>query len=485
MKRQRMVMAVVLCLSAWPVVQAQPIVDQVRLRALLGVTGQGSISHLAQEALAVLYLGLGLEDFIPEIGAVVDMCAFLAGTGGTVRVDGGGGTVRVDGGGVVLSERPAFFAPGDVIASVGGAPFPTRDLVIVDEFDLDELASILRDGPLDRLHESGLASGERADLLWELVYGGVVERAGGQVDQTPVPHGHLVLYHALASIGTPFWIESVDHHPGADVLTLDLRAFDGQETLVHAMTMQYDDSDNIRDVVGRALRGFQDASINLSWGLTSCALAEAYSAAGTDDPATTEAHTSFVDFIDQTLAESGDAAQILIDLCEALVTGGVVAPHDGQDPMDACIGSDPHQPDYSVLVWTMLAELERGLRMLADRSEWPLDEIGTVSNIAVHASAGNQSLPFPMPPAAFAGIMTVTACTSGSQLEGLPTARFSNAEDFVPHEQVGAAGAWFRAPEAAQLSGVPELGYWGTSFASPFAALATVVPAQPVDHGCP
>ncbi len=96
------------------------------------------------------------------------------------------------------------------------------------------------------------------------------------------------------------------------------------------------------------------------------------------------------------------------------------------------------------------------------------------------AAAGNQGLGFPMPPASWSGVRGVEANVLGETNK----ASFSNVGSVTPvDDQVRALGAWFVSPEVHSTDEVP-LGYWGTSFAAPTAALQYLSVADQPEN-CP
>jgi subtilisin family serine protease len=93
---------------------------------------------------------------------------------------------------------------------------------------------------------------------------------------------------------------------------------------------------------------------------------------------------------------------------------------------------------------------------------------GQPGGVRYFAAAGNQGFAFPMPPAAWPGVIGVEAC-SGTSMER--DTRFSNrgtTTASVAQPAHRARGAYFASPEA--LDGAA-LVYWGTSFAAPSAAV--------------
>ena len=386
---------------------------------------------LAQELIQALRAGTQLPP--PEH----DLCAFLAGNGGNPRVDGGAGTGRVDGGGL-LESLVAPFNQDDLDEAWLGSLAWDRGplaLAIIDAFDLPWLLDVAASAP---------TSVAANDTWSERVRAWTIARAEPSPDGQGwvVPHGHLVLYHALRVLSFPAideahvsWQPMGDRHVRLElslgetqhVIDLFHLEFDGLGGLVEALgTVHADD--------------FTDHQVVMSWGISDCAVVASYEAAA---------------------ASGGGSLSYLVHL-HALVASAV-----GRDLVETlCEAFQPHLPGdlpCEEAFATVVALVELDLRA-SERVDWPEDQVaGGLTRL--FASAGNQALPFPMPPAAWPGVMGVAACSPSDPA----TAWFSNRGDYLPREHLVAPGAWF----ASNLEGAfdARAGYWGTSFAAPYAAI--------------
>lgn len=257
-------------------------------------------------------------------------------------------------------------------------------------------------------------------------------------------------------------VDAVDRTEVADAGDLDRVALDlkvqGRAFRVHLERIRFQDVATIHD----AMQGFVDRYGNetiaiTSWGLVDCALARSYGDAAASDP---NVPTSLGDYLLQ-LIRSPESRELLVQVCEAFESWLTQSPdwsHGGPRP-----GCD--EP-LALALALALALMEK---QAAEDVGWPFagdadnpDAQRTLPFGRVYASAGNQGRPFPMPPAAWPGVMGVAACDASGVLAG-----YSNVGDFIDTEHVRAPGGWF----PLEVNGI-EVGYWGTSFAAPHAALA-------------
>lgn len=400
----------------------------------------------------------------------LDSCGLVGGAGRLVG-DGGGGVLFADGGagrlvgdggagrlvgdgGAVLQVRPdPYFVASDVVEPwalelehvAGQLPgLAGTAFAIVDRFDLDRLP--VRDtGRIDR--EAALLAA--ADL---------VLAARDETDGVVVvPHGHLVLHHMLQLViaqvpeGSQVLV-TVGEATGDGPTRVDVSWDDVEGSVrIDLYPMQYDTLDGLEDALA-SLAADDTVRIVMSWTLSNCVLVERYmqevdvdalretGVAGTTD-LVVESYAAFlIDLIG--LARSGDEAELLDTLCEAF--GGVEQP---------CTDS--------FLIAVLLAFLD-------GRAEADVGASIEQEHLwrRVFAAAGNHRMPFPLPPASWPHVYGVAAC--------MPTltgnAWFTNRGDVVRNEHVLAPGAWY--PVASTTDGDGQLGYWGTSFAAPYAALA-------------
>jgi hypothetical protein len=412
-----------------------------------------SVGGLAAELLQELYEALP-PDGEAEDGSSTsadDVCGFVAGTGGKARIDGGGELAP-------FWTAPGFFQTPDQIDATWfqgelGEPFRS-DIAIIDEFDLDRLASRLEDlAPAD------------LDTVRAVLEAGRVTTTSGSLE---VKHGHLVLHHLLMILAHG-GIRSLDlvvpSDGGSALLTVVGHAQD--PVRVHLFPIEFDGLKGLQDALG-AIGGFTDpVAVVTSWGITGCRLAEAYTedalaphaAAGATFETIVELAYDVLYAIAN--AASGDERdEFLADVCATLL------------PNDDC-----GVPEVRAFVATIVAlvEFERlAEEEVVDRAT----EAWGRSDVGFFASAGNERLPFAMPPASFDGVVAVAACSPSS---GVNRAWFSNVGDVdvVRGHEVIAIGAWFAAPDLAHAP--IGLGYWGTSFAAPLAAVVSGPPANPGD----
>lgn len=383
-----------------------------------------------------------------------EVCASLPGTGGVPRVDGGGNP-RMDGGygahpgdwgGTLFAPFPPMnpslwpYAATDghevafpLAVAVGR---PQTRMAVIDAFDVYVFEAVGNDAELD------------AAELWTIL---IADLLGGRVEASPVPHGNLVLYHLLALWAHPDGLhvrlrEAGNHR----VLLVRARTWD-REVELHLLEITYGDVSTIDDAM-QAARALGDVVVVASWGLVDCALAAGYHAEAEEGRASASAPATFAAYLAAALEASSEAAELMESLCAAFK----VEIHEAIGPVDC---SDPSS--RGLLTVAALAQMD----------VWARGAVGwdAFGDTVVFASAGNQGLPFPMPPAAWPGVVGVEACMAG---EPGQRAEFSNvgAIGLSREFSARALGAWFATP--ARGSSSETLGYWGTSFAAPAAAAA-------------
>ena len=398
------------------------------------------------------------------VGSVDNVCAALLGSGGVPRVDGGGGNPHVDGGGATRLVR----TQGPSIDPTSLDVWPSNHLVIVDSFDLDALA----------MDFGAVASGAVAPHAlagdWALASR---QPAADAPHEAVVEHGHVVLAHVLSLIqrlvvaAVAFDVTTTPADGGVvQHALLHLVIADGVDLEIHLVHIEFDQVDTIARAMAFAAAlqtgGLGSAAGNLprrdgdavesvvvtSWGLTDCTLAERYADTDVHDPDT--AFESFVAYVIDLALSNPDGYVLLDELClafEPYLPSGVVVP---------CTPS--------VLAAALFMVLDDRAASAVGWPRWPAQEhlIGRVPYGRVYAAAGNQSLPFPMPPAAWPGVYGVSACDA---VEPTPSARswYANLGDYIVHEHMVAPGGAFAAPIVGA-----RLGYYGTSYAAPHAALA-------------
>jgi hypothetical protein len=396
----------------------------------------------------------------------VPYCAWLAGTGGGAYLDGGGGGAYLDGGGTVLAPKPLSVSdmvlrpPPETVADALG----TNHVVIVDAFHLQEIANALAVGWDDEVDDAQAWEERIASMT---VAAGFLEVDGRYV----VPHGHVVLYHTLRlaypAAGGPINAVIVNGVDGGEPTRIELEVgLKGDPTATLRITLvpiTFDDIETIKDAMALTSGGdYADAAVVTSWALTDCALAQGYlTAQGLDEtPRTLTQYLARLVFGDANDAEAEASEDLIVALCEAF---------------------RPFMPDPSlvcsnyVLLLAYLAALEIEAATVIG---WDID--GRVPYGRVFAASGNQGLPYPMPPAAWPGVYGVSACGDSDVAKAV----WANFGDFLVFEHVSAAGAWFSVPSLDGLA-TEQLGYWGTSFAAPHAALTLGVTGSPttVPHG--
>ena len=395
-----------------------------------------------------------------------DVCATVVGMGGTAKIDGGGGLGRL---------VDPFDADDDVLdvawlASVVGLPVPT--IVIVDEFELDGLGRAVRDGATFEPYVLAEVMADGAVLR-----SGSAHRAGATAEpyEIEVVHGHLILHHVLSIlVAKGFDVEGVIlGSAGEPSMTLALAA-GAEPVLVHLYDIEFaglfgleEALDGISELQG-ASNGHPPLAVVISWGLTGCGLDAAYTDAGDQGSITARNGTeiqTFIEYLYDAIVRLGDGSAVVEEVCTGLQA--ITGPDGGVD----CKASEEQAMVATIVAlarFERLAESAFGLRMPDDP---PV-------NTVFFAAAGNESFPVAMPPASFGSVLAVAACTPTSAYTS-DRAWFSNVGD--EHHAYGEAvapGGWFAAPSVAGVmretdGAMPDLGYWGTSFAAPLAALAS------------
>jgi hypothetical protein len=373
----------------------------------------------------------------PENEWPISTCARLLGAGGSSKLDGGGNLVAAS---PTFFERGMVVEPTDIVAGLTPSP-AIGTIVIVDHFDLGSLKDSL----------SAMSSHDRG-ALWNAFYAA----------DSNVPHGHLVAYHALAHLD---WteLELPSNQSGNDRLEFTLKFGTADVVQVRLAHIQYDDMSSIETAMAESNQG--GAIVVTSWSLVDCALATQYSelsAAGT-------APETFVDYMRAALDAAGDSANLMHDLCTAFL-------HSSPSVSDDIDCSDPEDLlDLGTIaaIAAMSVQASEDVGMREEDGSWDRSW-DPVMSATVFAAAGNQGLPFPMPPAAWPPVIGVEACT-----RAVPgRSRFSNAGSLGPgygDRAVRALGAWFATNEWLEdtddENARTRLGYWGTSFAAPAAAM--------------
>ena len=280
-----------------------------------------------------------------------------------------------------------------------------------------------------------------------------------QPEAASVPHGHLVAYHLLSQLPVGTQIEDV-RMPGADRLEIVVRDPQRVQTSIHLVGIDFDDFYSIRAGLV-AVPNDDDAVVVLSWGLVDCELAAAY-ARLPEDPSVTTIMEFFGAALHAVAGELVDFAELL---CVEFEKAGKVDLLDIPQGQDCATVAPEHLVGLAAVV--AVAEFSEAAFAALD---WTPDEATTH-----FAAAGNQGLGFPMPPASWSEIVGVEACADLADGSSPPDkASFSNVGS-MPFDDhwTRALGAWFQTPEVHPMSNAP-LGYWGTSFATPTAALRNV-----------
>lgn len=391
-----------------------------------------------------------------------EICAYLVGTGGNPRVDGGGN---------LLALAPAFLATTEGHAAgrsdyrIVSEPVTRPTLYILDDFHIESLLHSLS----VRLKEDVISVDEVDGFqdLWRALVGYVLDLDAVSDVEVSISHGHLVAFHALAQLPERTVIQDVSRRSasGADRLVLTMRVGASPTFEVHLVDIDFDDLESI----GEAMRTVGSPPentvhvVNMSWGLVDCALARAYDADGatsTDEPASE--YDSLAAYLRAALEESQGFLEKVAELCVELQP--LLADRLGLDDPDDLRCDDPHVL-ASLGTAAVVADVSSRARSVLDDS--------VASEVAYFVAAGNQGLAFPMPPAGWTGFVGVEACALGSP----GRSSFSNAGSSIDAQggTVRALGAWFDvdlvAIDEASGSLLGPLGYWGTSFAAPTAAM--------------
>ncbi len=425
------------------------------------------------------------RDARPEEGT----CTYLGGSSGslvadggsgTLLADGGSGTVLGDGGGVLEPFSAAHFALDDSVRAwsllavaaadrEGSLSVPIElhdEIAIIDHFELDAFAEGMAGAFQSDLHRSleiaaALALSPRVDL--DLVSGSVA-----------VPHGHLVLHHTVqVLIGHHGGVRDVgiEHLDAPRRVEVTLTWSDTVSAKVTLLPMSFVTLEGLLDALTfLAAPDQQRQRIVMSWTLSNCTLVERYLEAtrenvagspGTEPDASIATSSSYATFVFELLADgiADDGQPLLAELCRAM--------RQADDELDSIPCDD------AFALATLLADLDR--RAYDDIGG---DVRGLTSDMLwqrTYAAAGNHRLPFPLPPASWPGVYGVAACTPTQP----DSAWFTNRGDVLAEEHLIAPGAWYFELPFGDVAG--ELGYWGTSFAAPYAALR--FPGQAGSHG--
>lgn len=383
------------------------------------------------------------QDESGEIPDEFPICTYLVGTAGTVP--------RLDGGGEALA---AFSSEFSAIDRIERSAYPLASfedgaqLVIVDHFVLDVLANSLETwGPLV------VDASPPNDDLWSALVGFLL--GSEDPSQAFVPHGHVVAFHALsllppgAVISATRW-ESEYHY----ILDVERERGDGsvERLTVHLIDINFYSIETIKRAMGVVSLLGPPAAVVMSWGLVDCFVRDAY--LGTTAPAT------LAEYVSESLSGREDVEELVLGLCSAV----------------EAVRTELDIDDCEAENFERIAVLGP-LAYFADLNKRSNEAVeGVPGGHSYFAAAGNQGLSFSMPPAAWAGIHAVEACVlSDGGSAGLPW--FSNrgtTAEGDDAEPVSSLGAWFETVETreGEQGGEPEvLGYWGTSFAAPAAAV--------------
>ena len=384
------------------------------------------------------------------------ICGVVVGMGGNPKVDGGGG----------LEMLASPFVGANELSSIDLAPALGADvpsIAIIDEFALTALAAALRDEETQAFRNLGevVASGG-------VLKSGFTTTAVGPVAAVDVVHGHLVLHHVLSILhGLDAAIEGIEFGTGHGARTTLSLTVGGSPVALY-----------LYDIEFVALNGLQEAlddifalpeetvpiplAVVMSWGLTGCDLEAAYARFdGGAAPAAQNdtAIQTVAEFLYDAVARLAERDAIVSEVCAALEADR--AENQPEHPSEIPCEDEAQRNTVGTVV--ALAQFE----LLAwERVDWKRR-----GDVVFFASSGNQSLPFAMPPASFGSVVAVAACMPTST-QAAPRAWFSNAGDDHPSDgsEAIALGAWFAAPA---IDGLETAGYWGTSFAAPFAAVAS------------
>lgn len=405
-----------------------------------------------QRSLAVAAPGLDLGVYDAD-----DLCGYIGGSGGTSKLDGGGWLAT-------LNPRDFDQVRDPVTIDVAAALFrePPVRLVVIDEFELQALAfaiGALQDRPFAHpFVASGLATSMEAGL--------------------EVAHGHLVAHHVAALLNQRGFRLSpsteLQVREAAQRLRLTFERDDGTSVAVDLYDAEFDRLESLEAaLVEVAVSASIDgpAAVVLSWGLTGCALRDSYtwwearpagSASAAVFPRLSDFAVAVTSAYDGFITATG-AIPVTRTICDA-VSAFSRSGAGGSDDLECGNLEVRASVATTVLFASYAAIAEEALGGASST------RAATMSDAHLYfAAAGNDGLPYPMPPASFDGIVAVAACKP----TGPERAWFSNEGD---HDEDGieaiALGAWFPVRFRAEDL---RLGYWGTSFAAPLAALASAL----------
>lgn len=401
-------------------------------------------------------------------GAAV--CIHFAGAGANPRWDGGGGLVST----AIGPEADPRLAFADAILQVhewgdhvrhwapqsgGGAR-----IVIVDEFDLETLLG------------SGDASGS-VDLrdAWTVLVDDV-KAARGDLSALAqsVPHGHFVLYHMLRTLEPAEAAPSIrvvdDGHGGARI---DIGNATHAVT-IHIVHVTFEDVASIRRGLVTAADIARDTSgqpgiVNLSWALVDCAIEAAYRVSF-DGSDTDEHRQDFARYVASLVAKLDDDAlsDLLTEIC--FVDEDLFFDLTGVQECSSV--AEPRDLVAIVAIGALAASDVRARGEVEfDRLDVPHSSDAPPMFVA---AAGNQGLSFPMPPAAWDGVLGVASCQPPAPQDAgrFGMSFFSNVPAFAADGDVAGAiavGAFF-ALRTDDTVGGAWIGYYGTSFAAPAVA---------------
>ncbi|MFO7545143.1 MAG: hypothetical protein R6W77_06570 [Trueperaceae bacterium] len=371
------------------------------------------------------------------------ICAYPIGSGGNPRWDGGGSLVAP-----LSPNFPDRKRASDITVSLADLRtdlVPTMEIIIIDEFHVPALEGAVR----ERLRAYGqLHVGPNAAAdLWSIFYDAPYPR---------VKHGHLVAFHALAQVGSAGDLSAaiIDLQPTERGLELILGSANGDAWTIRVqlVDISFNDTRTIQDALEPG-EGQDDAVVILSWSLVDCAVRYGYASV----PATAgdARDVTLADYL-EALMSGPDLVKRVQETCEILQAWGIANEVDCSEP-DAA----------GFVALAAMAEMDaRASRHVLGASGMP--DFGGAR--VFFAAAGNDNLPFPMPPAGWPGIVGVEACTWNVA----DRAGFSNAgaiPELASSLAVRALGAWFMAPVQRLADRDDPLGYFGTSFATPAAAV--------------
>jgi len=373
-------------------------------------------------------------------------CTYLAGAGSKPRLDGGVGALA--------SFEPTWDSPVVDWDLLGGT-WPQVDIVIVDEFDFRRLI-------LAMLTLLGRNFASNASEDWRSAVADATIRAFVDPSSPPpydVPHGHLVLHHLMALVGghditvRSLVVSEVNDRGDLGRVALEL-TIQGRPFTLHLEGIRFWDVATIKDAMQGVVATYgHETAVVTSWGLVDCDLANRYRDVIEGNP---DAPKSIGAYLERLIRESfPTVGGMIVEVCRAFENWLPQSSYGDNDPPPTC-----DEPFALALALTLMEH------RAAEAVDWPFvapdDHPRATPYGRVFASSGNQQLPFPMPPAAWPGVMGVAACDATGEL-----AWYSNVGDYLDHEHVRAPGGWF----PVTINGF-DVGYWGTSFAAPHAALA-------------